>query len=196
MLARRVADIDADYVGGDNESGAQAATSHLIVEHNCTRLAFLGGFADSSARQERLAGFRRSAAEHGLVIAASNTPTCAPDRLQARAAARKLLSGTDVPDGLLCFNDVVALCVLDILNETGLKPGVDVRVIGFDDVEAAASARPSLASVSVPAHTAGRQAAEMLLARVRGDRVEAEELVLAVELKPRETCGCTETEES
>lgn len=197
LLARRVSDVDADYVGGDNEAGAYAATAHLIIEHNCTRLAFVGGFADSSARQERLAGFQRSAADHGIAIAPSNIPTCAPDRLEARAAARDLLSGeTGVPDGLLCFNDVVALGVLDILNETGLRPGVDVKVIGFDDVQAAASARPALASVSVPAHAAGRRAAEMLLARVRGDRAEAEELVLATELKPRETCGCTEKEEN
>lgn len=193
LLARRVAGLDVDYVGGDNHAGAKAAAEHLIVEHKCRVLAFVGGFDDSSARQERMAGFRAGAAEHGVEVNASHAPICAPSRLEARSAAGDLLDvATNRPDAILCFNDNVAFGVIDAINECGLKVGSDVRVIGFDDVAAAASSRPSLSSVSVPAHDAGVRAAQMLLSRVSGDRTTTEALVLPAQLRARETCGCNE----
>jgi LacI family transcriptional regulator len=190
MLARRIEGLDVDYVGGDNQKGARAAAEHLIVEHGCGRLAFVGGFPDSSARQERLGGFVDGTADHGIKLRDADQPTCAPNRREARAAARALLAGDQAPDGILCFNDIVAFGVIDAAAELGLVVGHDVRIIGFDDVSAAASSRPSLSSVAVPAFDAGARAAELLLSRVRGDRSETEALVLAAELKPRETCGC------
>lgn len=188
LLARRVEGVDVDYVGGDNLAGARQAADHLIADHGCRRPAFIGGFADSSARQERLAGFEAAARDAGVTLAAS--PTCEPSRRAARKVARELLGGADRPDGVLCFNDNVAFGVVDAVGELGLDVGVDIRVIGFDDVKAAGASRPALASVAVPAFDAGSRAAELLLSRISGERTTTEELVLAAHLQPRATCGC------
>jgi LacI family transcriptional regulator len=189
MLARRVPGADIDYVGGDNHKGARSAVEHLVSEHHCERLAFIGGFADSSARIERVGGFLEGIRACGLKVAPNLQPTCAPDRVEAREAATRLLSQHSV-DAIVCFNDIVAFGVLDALADRGLVAGQGIRVIGFDDIHDAAFARPALASVAVPAHVAGRQAAELLLARVAGLRTSTESLVLAAELKPRASCGC------
>jgi len=192
MLARRVEGLDRDYVGGDNESGARAAVQHLIAHHGCGQVAFVGGLAENSARRERIRGFLAGAQALGSTVSEDDQPTCSPNRVEARAAARALLEQADgtAPDGVVCFNDVVAFGVLDALAELGLVAGKDVRVIGFDDVQAASSSRPSLASVAVPAHNAGAQAAALLLSRVHGQRTETVELVLPAQLMPRDTCGC------
>ena len=57
LLARRLNGVDADYVGAQNLEGGYAAAEHLY-SHGCRRIAFVGGFADSSAREERAGGSR------------------------------------------------------------------------------------------------------------------------------------------
>jgi LacI family transcriptional regulator len=190
FFARRVAGLDADYVGGDNHAGALMATEHLLTTHGVHRPAFIGGRTDSTARAERLGGFLTAAEAHGLRVPVKNRPECIPDRAIARDTAAKLLARDPKIDAVVCLNDVVAFGVVDAVADAGLRVGRDVRVIGFDDVKAASDGRPALASVSVPGELTGRRAAEMLLRRINDASAEPESLILPTELKPRETCGC------
>jgi LacI family transcriptional regulator len=189
MLARRVDGLDADYVGGDNVNGSEAATEHLISVHGCRRLAFFGGSTGSSARTERLTGFLRATKRHSLLEDDAWRPTSTADRREARSRARELLASAEF-DGVVCYNDIVALGVMDAASELGLEVGSDIRVTGFDDIEDAAFASPPLTSVAVPARLAGSSAARMLMSRIKGGRTESETLILDATLKPRRSCGC------
>jgi LacI family transcriptional regulator, galactose operon repressor len=190
FFARRIAGLDADYVGGDNHGGALLATEHLLTTHGVRRPAFIGGRTPSTAREERLAGFLAAAEAHGIRVPVKNRPECLPDRAIARDTAAKLLARDPKIDAVLCLNDVVAFGVVDAVADAGLRVGRDVRVIGFDDIKAAAEGRPTLATVSIPGELTGRRAAEMLLRRINGASAEHESLILPAELKPRDTCGC------
>jgi LacI family transcriptional regulator len=90
----------------------------------------------------------------------------------------------------VCLNDVVAFGAIDAVADAGLQVGRDVRVIGFDDVQDARRSRPALASMAVPAESAGRRAAQLLLNRINGSAGGPESLILPAELMPRESCGC------
>src|SRR4051794_29501226 len=57
--------IDADAVVCDNAGGADAAVSHLLAAGH-TRIAFLGDRPEIHTAVERLRGFRRALARHGL----------------------------------------------------------------------------------------------------------------------------------
>ena len=52
-------------MGALNAEGGYAAADHLY-NHGCRRIAFVGGFADSSARQERRGGVETFLAERDL----------------------------------------------------------------------------------------------------------------------------------
>jgi LacI family transcriptional regulator len=189
MLTRRVSGLGVDYIGGDNVAGIRAATEHLITAHGARRLAFFGGVMGSS-RQERTRGFLDAVAEHGLEERETWRPQCASDRRAARKRAMELLS-IEKLDGVVCYNDIVAFGVMDAADELGLRVGQDLRVTGFDDIDDAAFSHPPLTSVAVPAGDAGRQAAEMLLARIKGDRTDAYDCILPATLKTRSSCGCS-----
>jgi LacI family transcriptional regulator len=189
LLARRVSGLVVDYVGGDNEAGAAAATDHLIEEHGCRQLGFFGGTDGSSARIERLAGYGRALAAHELPIDTGRQLPCPADRSLAREQAHDFLTAQPY-DAVVCYNDVIALGVMDAAAELGLVVGRDLRVTGFDDIEGAAFAAPPLTSVSVPAALAGREASAMLLARINGDRPDAGEVILETTLQRRASCGC------
>ena len=190
MLARRVKGFDTDYVGGDNYAGSVAATNHLLVTHGARRPAFIGGHVYASAREERLGGFLSAAGVLGIKVPVRNQPACVPDRVVARNVAAELIARDPKVDAIVCFNDAVAFGVVDAVADTGLQVGRDIRVIGFDDVKDAERARPALASVSVPAETAGRRAAQLLLKRISGSEAGPQGLILPAELMPRESCGC------
>jgi DNA-binding LacI/PurR family transcriptional regulator len=204
LLARRLNGLDVDYVGAQNRDGGYAAAEHLY-SHGCRRIAFVGGFTDSSARQERAGGVAEFLNDHGLTLSADYSVVCEPARPQAREAAMRLLTAdpdVDEPnvhgpnvdgsnvDGIVCFSDVVAFGVVDAIADLGRTVGSDVRVIGFDDVHDAGLNRPSLSSVAVPARETGRRAGELVLERAAGstERTVSEEF--PTKLEPRETCGC------
>jgi DNA-binding LacI/PurR family transcriptional regulator len=204
LLARRLNGMAVDYVGAENRDGGYAAAEHLY-SHGCRRIAFLGGFTDSSAREERAAGVAEFLNDHGLTLNADHSVVCEPARPQAREAALRLLTknpgvaGPDVDgpnidgpniDGIVCFSDVVAFGVLDAIADLGRTVGSDVRVIGFDDVHDAGLNRPSLSSVAVPARETGRRAGQLVLDRAAGSTQPTVREEFPTKLQPRETCGC------
>ena len=194
LLARRLNGMAVDYVGAQNRDGGYAAAEHLY-SHGCRRIAFVGGFADSSAREERAGGVAEFLNGHGLTLNANHSVVCEPTRPQAREAALRLLAedpDVDGPniDGIVCFSDVVAFGVLDAIADSGRSIGSDVRVIGFDDVHEAGLNRPSLSSVAVPARETGRRAGQLVLDRADGSTQPAVREEFPTKLQPRETCGC------
>ena len=189
LMARRLNGMDVDYVGAQNRDGGYAAAEHLY-SHGCRRIAFVGGYADSSARDERAAGVEEFMNEHGLRLNSDHSLVCEPARPQAREAVMWLLTEDPEVDGIICFSDVVAFGVLDAIADMGRSIGSDVRVIGFDDVHAAGLNRPSLSSVAVPARDTGRRAAQLVLERAAGSTESTVREEFPVKLEPRETCGC------
>ena len=209
LLARRLNGMDVDYVGAQNRDGGYAAAEHLY-SHGCRRIAFVGGFIDSSAREERAGGVAEFLNDQGLTLDADHSVVCEPARPQAREAAMQLLTGApdvdgpnvdgpnvdgpnvDGPnvDGIVCFSDVVAFGVLDAIADLGRTVGSDVRVIGFDDVHDAGLNRPSLSSVAVPARETGRRAGQLVLERSAGSTERTVREEFPTKLEPRETCGC------
>jgi LacI family transcriptional regulator len=199
LLARRLNGMAVDYVGAQNRDGGYAAAEHLF-SHGCRRIAFVGGFADSSAREERAGGVAEFLNDHGLTLNADHSVVCEPARPQARNAALRLLAkdpdidgadgdGSNI-DGIVCFSDVVAFGVLDAIADSGRSIGSDVRVIGFDDVHDAGLNRPSLSSVAVPARETGRRAGQLVLDRAAGSTQPTVSEEFPTKLQPRETCGC------
>jgi DNA-binding LacI/PurR family transcriptional regulator len=189
LMARRLPDVDVDYVGAENREGGYAAAEHLY-SHGCRKIAFVGGYLDASAREERAGGVGAFLIDHDLALPEELSVTCEPLRPAAREATKLLLTDHAQVDGVVCFSDVVAFGVLDAVADLGLRVGMDVRVIGFDDVHDAGLNRPSLSSVAVPARETGRRAAQLVLERAAGSTEPTVREEFPTKFEPRETCGC------
>ncbi len=71
-----------------------------------------------------------------------------------------------------------------------------MALIGFDDLELGNILHPALTVIRQPAALLGETAARLLFHRVAGDRpmnMEAQRVVLPVELVLRHSCGCAYT---
>jgi LacI family transcriptional regulator len=88
-------------------------------------------------------------------------PISRMDLQTGRVAARQLLERGQLPDAILCANDLVALGVLSELREVGVRCPEDVLVTGFDDLVPTAELL-GLTTVRQPLSDIGREAARLL----------------------------------
>lgn len=173
-----------DFLALDNRRGAQLATEHLLqLGHR--RIAFFGGHADSSSCRERRLGYAEAMSAAGIALPPQWLIETAPTRLDAATHSDALFTGSDTttaPTAAVCYNDTVALGLMLGLSAHGRRPGVDFAVTGFDDIPEAALTVPSLTTLAVDPRARGRQAAELLLQRIRGRDRPAQQTVAPVQL--------------
>lgn len=82
---------------------------------------------------------------------------------QGEEAAKKILALKTIPTAIFCANDLLALGVMRTLRENKLRIPEQVSVLGYDDIEFAASAAVPLSSIAQPAYQMGVTAADLLL---------------------------------
>ncbi|GAA1732805.1 LacI family DNA-binding transcriptional regulator [Brachybacterium phenoliresistens] len=141
----------------DPGPGVEAALRHLHALGH-TRIGYVGGPATSSSDDRR----RRSLAELAPRIGLEVVPLGArkPDAAGGAAAAEELLALR--LGAAIVYNDLMALGLMDRLRTFGLDVPRDVSVIGWDDIEFSAMARPALSTVRMPRREAGRTAVDLL----------------------------------
>ena len=96
----------------------------------------------------RLIGYRQALADAGVPY----DPALTVDvvswlRSTGAAAMRGFLERGIAFDGVVGFNDLIALGAMRVLQEAELRVPQDVAVIGFDDIDEARYSRPSLSTI-------------------------------------------------
>jgi LacI family transcriptional regulator len=186
-LTRKVDGANMTYVGSDNQAGARSAVAHLIG-HGCTDIAFVGGVRGTSSQFERESGCYAAVAVTAGAASVHNYPS--PSSPEAGyAITRELMSGPRFPQGILAYNDNVALGVIAAVRDSGKQVGTDVKVIGFDDVAVAKYLRPSLTSVNSRPALIGQLSAETLRRAIANPLI-SETVLVPNSLSIRESCGC------
>ena len=170
----------------DNQHGTRLATEHLIAQGH-RRIAFFGGHRDSSSCRQRHAGYAEAMQAAGLHREPHWQVECAPTRLDAAGRTAALFAGSTAPTAAVCYNDAVALGLMLGLNQRGLQPGRDFALTGFDDIAEASVSMPPLTTLSVTPRARGRQAAELLLQRLRDPAATTRRTIAPVQLVIRES---------
>lgn len=103
-----------------------------------------------------------------------------------------LLEKTRNFTAVFCFNDIAAIGAIRALKDAGLRVPGDVSVVGFDDIQSAAYATPSLTTVRQPLAAMGKRGAQVLLERIENREKEfASEIIMEPELIVRESTAPT-----
>ena len=99
--------------------------------------------------------------------------------------AQQLVEERDRPTALVCANDLLALGALRVLEHRGVRVPDDLALVGYDDVDFAASLSVPLTTVRQDKYLLGQQAAELLLRELREEDHEHSEVLLTPELVVR-----------
>lgn len=168
VLIGEVEQDRTDQVGVDSVAGARAMTEHLLGA-GFRRVAVVGapGDAETAAARQRTEGYRGALAVAGVPHDPSlELATARWTADEARDAVRAFLDAHPPPEAFFCFTDSMALAVVHVLWERGLRVPDDVAVAGFDDVEPSRYAVPPLTTVSFDLRAFAATALDLLRDRI------------------------------
>lgn len=144
-------------IRADDEHGIGLLVRHL-VDSGLSRLSYVNGPDIISNRMRRRAmvatlealGIEPRIREYHTGLDAEELAGV------AKAVARER------PDALVCYDDKMALHLMDALRREGLRVPEDIAVTGFDGIPFAAIANPRLTTVEQPAELLGELATRSL----------------------------------
>lgn len=171
LIDRLVPGLDVSWVGVDDEQIAQFATGHLF-DQGCRRIAHLRG-PNLSTSEGRLAGYHKAIIAHGLPFDETLTCWSGHEEAGGRRAMAELLAHPAPPDGVVCFNDPVAIGAMHAILDAGLRVPDDIAVIGAANMRYSDALRISLSTIDQAAAKTGEDAARLLLALMTADTVTA-----------------------
>lgn len=177
-----------DLVCSDNRDGARAATSHLIA-HGYKDIAIINGPDGVNVAEDRLAGYREALLAAGIKPRHSLIIHSNFRQAGGRASMLRLLDQARPPRAVFVANNLMTLGALQAIHERGMAIPEEVAVVGFDDMPWAVSLRPALTVVAQPIEEIGREAAELLLQRLKTPNQLVRQIVLSTQLIIRSSCG-------
>ncbi|HEX5315335.1 MAG TPA: LacI family DNA-binding transcriptional regulator [Candidatus Kapabacteria bacterium] len=164
LIDRPVEGVNASYVGGNNHAMGELATEHLI-ELGCRRIAHLRG-PHLGIAEGRLEGFRDALDRHGIPLPENFIVEAGYDDAAGYQAMKKMLEGSDIPDGIFCFNDPVAIGAMKAIFESGRKVPDDIAVVGAGNVHYSDALAVPLTTVDQGTREIGKVAAELLFEQI------------------------------
>ncbi len=186
LIARDVEGADVPVFRGDDEYGTALATNHLIsLGHK--RIVMIGGTDQTSTGRDRYRGYLKAMEAAGLEVKPTWRIPGPRTKHGGFEAASQFLALKDKPTAACCWNDLVAIGLMNGIARAGLTPGVDVSVTGYDDLEEAAIATPALTTVWNGQREVGRQAARALLDKLAGIEVHNSHDLIKPELHVRQS---------
>lgn len=174
-----------DLVASDHFDGGLRCTDHLL-ELGRKNIACVIA-SPTSAHNDRLAGYL-----YALQTAGGDRPACVirvPEHLDAREAypwtANELVrSGAD---GVICYQDYVAVGVILELFRRGLNVPRDVAVVGCDDLPIGQSFALGVTSYAYPSEAIARAALRVMANRIAHPDDPLVKVVLSGKLVARDS---------
>ncbi|WP_437708033.1 SpoIIE family protein phosphatase [Sorangium sp. So ce448] len=173
----------------NNGLGIELSVGHMLDVHGRRSIAYVGGPANNEEAKARADAYWGALAARGLPLDERLFAAGAFTIDSGRVAIRDILDRGVEVDAVVAANDKMALGVIELLAERGLRVPQDILVSGFDDAFIARFSKPSLTTVRQPMKRLGAQAMDTMMRMLDGEAVE-DVALLDVELTCRESCGC------
>jgi DNA-binding LacI/PurR family transcriptional regulator len=185
VLLNRESDIGkVTTILADDTAGAYSATRWLIG-HGHERIGIIEGKSEFKTSHRRKEGYLRALEENGISYNRSWSVNGNYDLEGGYKAMQVLLNRTELPTGVFCLNDDMAVGAMKAVFESGLKIPEDISLIGFDDSIFASYLTPSLTSVRRPIEKMSAKGTKILVEKVQGIERKIDIIYLRTELKIR-----------
>lgn len=168
LLGERIFHGPTDHVTMRNVEGAKAATEHLLSLGR-RRIVALGAHRGEviGSAGLRLAGYREALDDAGLEYDERLVGEVGGWYRSGGADAMRLILASAVEfDGLVAFNDSIALGAMRVMQEAGLRIPDDVAVIGFDDIDETRYSLPTLSTIDPGRDEIAETAVRFLIERI------------------------------
>lgn len=160
----------------NDEKGGFIATEHLIkLGHQ----KVIGLFkSDDIQGLNRMQGFIRAFRENEISFFPEMIITYTTeekDKILLKKLKDVLILEEKRPTGIICYNDEIAINVLNLLRELELKVPEDISIVGYDDSYLTEASETKITSVTHPKTEMGVEAAKWIVATVENRESEVVE---------------------
>lgn len=162
MFDRVTEEIPVSKVTVDDAHGAYLAVKHLL-EQGCRKIAYFSGPGDLYISKKRKEGYLEALNEFGIPLENSSIYITDLTPEMNRKITLDMLERDDRPDAIFAMIDPLAIDVMMVLKEKGIKIPEDIALAGFTNNPTSAVVEPSLTTVSQPGYEMGEIAANHLL---------------------------------
>jgi DNA-binding LacI/PurR family transcriptional regulator len=147
-FGRTAPGLPQTWVDIDSVAGIGAVIDHL-VDRGHERFAYLGYDTDHYWDRDRVEGYRKGLADHGIRVTERSILRC---RTLGAVHDRvlRLLERRQRPTAIVTGSDVLAAAAVNTAKSLGLRVGHDIAVTGFDGGLVQQMTEPMLTSVRIP----------------------------------------------
>ncbi|HYI50053.1 MAG TPA: substrate-binding domain-containing protein, partial [Microbacterium sp.] len=164
-----------DAVVPDEAQIATLACARLLSAGHRT-FAYAGTVDDTRAARGRLLGVRSALGDAGVELADDRIASVSSDAAGGREAGAELLDAADRPTAIICFNDQIAMGVMQAAARRGLRVPADLSIVGIDDLQLVADALdPGLTTVALPHAEMGQWGMARLIERIQGTPIPVDQ---------------------
>ncbi|QVY63515.1 GntR family transcriptional regulator [Cytobacillus gottheilii] len=167
MINQFYSQLNPPHLILDDEKGGFLATEHLIKQGHVNIVGFFK--TDDLQGINRMKGFIRAFRENNISLFPEMiiTYTTEDDNEELLNKMKNRLIPTDTaPTGIICYNDTLALKILDLLRTLGIKIPEDISIVGYDDSYLAEASEIKLTSITHPKTQMGLDAAKWIVSAV------------------------------
>lgn len=182
LLDSEEVDNSHPAVNVDNMGGAKLAVTHLLhMGHR--RIGYIGATDRRLTNLKRLAGYTATLQEANLPVAPAyiSNPQADDDIQRGQLGLEHCLAAGVT--AIFCYNDQIAISVLNRCYHKGIAVPRQLSIVGFDDVRPASYVNPPLTTVRQPLQEMGRTAMKMVLRLI--DKQPVQNALLDCELVVR-----------
>lgn len=185
VLLDRLADLDVDQVGVNNQAAMAALVDHL-TDRGHERIMLISGDLRVSSLRERHDGFRAAMAKRGLEVPASLLCEGTVTAQTTFDRVRPLLGGSAAgPTAILACSTVLAAGALRAIQHEGLKVPGTMAFATFDGFTYPDLFQPQITTVRQPAFQLGENAVGLLMRRLEDPSAPTRILRLESEIEFR-----------
>ena len=142
----------------DNHAAGVTVANHL-AQLGHRKIAFAGGPQDSLDTRERLRGLRDGLTAHGIRMVASQISYCRSFEAEAGVHwATAFLKSAPEVTAVVTGNDALALGVMRVAQQKGIRVPQELSIVGFDNIPECALLWPGLTTMAQPMREMGQAA--------------------------------------
>lgn len=189
VLERAESGTHSMSVSVDDVTGGELAARHLIsLGHRA--LVFIGDEGTAAPVHDRLTGVRNAVAEAGDDVHLDVLPAeLTAEAGRATGEQIAALPPETRPTAVTTAIDLLAIGVLQALQQHGIRVPEDISLVGYDDIPFARQLSVPLTTVRRPHYEMGTTAATLLATSLAGETPESHHVVFEPELVVRESTG-------
>jgi diguanylate cyclase (GGDEF)-like protein len=181
------------FVGYKYDVAFEIITNHVIEEHGARNIYMMSGIKDNIFSVTRNEAYRRSLENHGIPFDESKIYYGEYWESPTRKAVLQLLENCqELPDAIVCANDIMAITVCDVLRNMDIAVPDDIIVTGFDGIDRAHFNCPTITTAKYEFSEPARHIVDVIKSVYDGSPIESFDRYFNVVTVCGQSCGCKE----